>query len=122
MGIDGRVFDWIKSFLTERTQQVSVNGILSDPAAVISGVPQGSDLGPLLFLILIADIDAEVIHAIIKSFADDTRAMKGINTKEDVATLQRELEKIYKWSDDNNMGLNDKKFEGMRLGPDEKIK
>ena len=42
MGIDGRVFDWIKSFLTERTQQVSVNGILSDPAAVISGVPQGS--------------------------------------------------------------------------------
>ena len=122
MGIDGRVFDWIKSFLTERTQQVSVNGILSDPAAVISGVPQGSVLGPLLFLILIADIDAEVIHAIIKSFADDTRAMKGINTKEDVATLQRELEKIYKWSDDNNMGLNDKKFEGMRLGPDEKIK
>ena len=122
MGIDGRVFDWIKSFLTERTQQVSVNGILSDPAAVISGVPQGSVLGPLLFLILIADIDAEVIHAIIKSFADDTRAMKGINTKEDVATLQREHEKIYKWSDDNNMGLNDKKFEGMRLGPDEKIK
>ena len=44
--------------------------------------------------------------------------MKGINTKEDVTTLQRELEKIYKWSDDNNMGLNDKKFEGMRLGPD----
>ena len=122
MGIDGRVFDWIKSFLTERTQQVSVNGILSDPAAVISGVPQGSVLGPLLFLILIADIDAEVIHAIVKSFADDTRAMKGINTKEDVATLQRELEKIYKWSDDNNMGLNDKKFEGMRLGPDEAIK
>ena len=105
--MDGRVFDWIKSFLTERTQQVSVNGILSDPAAVISGVPQGSVLGPLLFLILIADIDAEVIHAIIKSFADDTRAMQGINTKEDVTTLQRELEKIYKWSDDNNMGLND---------------
>ena len=80
---------------------------------MISGVPQGSVLGPLLFLILIADIDAEVIHAIIKSFADDTRAMKGINTKEDVATLQWELEKIYKWSDENNMGLNDKKFEGV---------
>ena len=74
-------------------------------------------MGPLLFLILIGDIDAEVVEAIIKSFADDTRAMKGIRTEDDVATLQRELQKIYKWSADNNMGLNDKKFEGMRFGP-----
>ena len=122
MGIEGRVFNWIQSFLTERIQQVSVNGILSDPAAVISGVPQGSVMGPLLFLILIGDIDAEVVEAIIKSFADDTRAMKGIRTEDDVATLQRELQKIYKWSADNNMGLNDKKFEGMRFGPNKEIK
>ena len=78
MGIEGRVFNWIQSFLTNRTQQVSVDGTLSDPAPVISGVPQGSVLGPLLFLILIGDIDDEVTEAIIKSFADDTRAMKGI--------------------------------------------
>lgn len=122
MGIEGRVFDWIQSFLTERIQQVSVNGILSDPVPVISGVPQGSVVGPLLFLILIADIDSDVAEAIIKSFADDTRAAKGIRTKEDVEILQRELQKIYTWSDENNMGLNDKKFEGLRYGPDDRIK
>ena len=51
-------------------------------------------MGPLLFLILIGDIDVEVVEAIIKSFVDDTRAMKGIRTEDDVATLQRELQKI----------------------------
>ena len=122
MGIEGRVFNWIQSFLTNRTQQVSVDGTLSDPAPVISGVPQGSVLGPLLFLILIGDIDDEVTEAIIKSFADDTRAMKGIFTNDDVATLQLQLQKIYKWSDKNNASLNDKKFEGMRLGPNSTIK
>ena len=122
MGIEGRVFNWIKSFLTNRTQQVSVDGTLSDPAPVISGVPQGSVLGPLLFLILIGDIDNEVTEAIIKSFADDTRAMKGIHTKHDVDTLQRQLQLIYKWSDVNNVSLNDKKFEGQRLGPNNVIK
>ena len=62
------------------------------------------------------------MDAIIKSFADDTRAIKCINIKNDVLILQREIEKIYTWADDNNMGLNDKKFEGIRLGPDDAIK
>ena len=122
MGIDGRVYNWIRSFLTDRFQQVSVNGVLSSPAPVISGVPQGSVVGPLLFLILIADIDEEITEAIIKSFADDTRAAKGIRSKDDIAILQQELDKIYKWSDDNNMELNDTKFEGVSYGPDEDLK
>ena len=60
LGIKGKLLDWIKSFLTDRTQYVVVNGFLSDPCKVISGVPQGSVLGPLLFLVLIGDIDDDI--------------------------------------------------------------
>ena len=63
---------------------------------------------------IIADIDKDIVDALIKSFADDTRAAKGVRTKEDVAALQHVLEKLYEWSDENNMSLNDKKFEGVR--------
>ena len=58
----------------------------------------------------------------MKSFADDTRAAKEIWFKDDVTILQRELSKIYDWSTANNASLNDKKIEGMRLGPNEQIK
>ena len=122
MGIDGKVFKWIQSFLTDRFQEVMVNGVKSEPMPVISGVPQGSVIGPLLFLILIGDIDANILDAYIKSFADDTRAMKGVCTSSDVDKLQQVLNKLYKWSSDNNMSLNDKKFEGLRYGLDELLK
>eukprot|EP00111_Clytia_hemisphaerica_P014640 TCONS_00043147-protein len=53
LGIDGKLLQWLKSFLTERKQSVLVNGVTSESQQVISGVPQGSVLGPLIFLILI---------------------------------------------------------------------
>ena len=55
LGINDEILKWITSFLTDRTQKVVVNGEQSDPHLVISGVPQGSVLGPLIFLILIGD-------------------------------------------------------------------
>ena len=72
MGITGKIYEWIESFLLNRYQSVIVNGITSEPQKVLSGVPQGSVLGPLIFLIMIGDIDDETIHSIVKSFADDT--------------------------------------------------
>ena len=72
LGIRGHLLQWIQSFLSSRTQMVLVNGVLSDPSPVTSGVPQGLVIGPLLFLILIGDIDQNVAHSFLTSFADDT--------------------------------------------------
>ena len=121
-GIRGKLFDWIKEFLTNRTQSVIVNGILSTPRPTISGVPQGSVIGPLIFLILISDIDENTLHSYIASFADDTRATKGIKSENDAADLQEDLFHIYQWSVTNNMEFNDLKFELLRYGNNLELK
>ena len=69
-GIKGNYLKWIQSFLNNRTQQVVLNGTVSDPANVLSGVPQGTVLGPLLFLIYINDMPA-LLQSILRLFADD---------------------------------------------------
>ena len=122
LGINGKLHEWIKAFLTDRYQSVVVNGIKSDPQPMISGVPQGSVLGPLIFLILIGDIDKDIVKAIVKSFADDTRATNPIKSIEDTILLQEDLDRIYSWSDEANMQLNDIKFELLRYGDNDVIK
>ena len=88
-----------------------VGGASSSIKEVISGVPQGSVLGPHLFLIMIRDIDKCVLTALLSSFADDTRVGHWIKTMEDLQSFQRDLDKIYKWSSKNNMEFNSSKFE-----------
>ena len=122
IGINGKIYEWIQSFLMNRYQSVMVNGITSDPQEVLSGVPQGSVLGPLIFLIMIGDINNEVKHSIVKSFADDTRATKSIASLDDVQRFQSDLQVIYSWTASNNKELNDVKFELLRYGPNESIK
>ena len=87
LGIAGKLGRWLYSFLTGRTQSVIVNCIQSEPIDVLSGVPQGFVLGPLLFLILIGDIDKSVISSFLSSFVDDMRIGKEIVSKEDVTEL-----------------------------------
>ena len=70
-GITGNTQNWIKSFLSNRKQRVSVNGALLDITDVTSGVPQGSVLGPVLFLLYINDIDGNTKSS-IRLFADDS--------------------------------------------------
>ena len=110
-GIRGSLLEWIKSFLTDRYQTVSVNGTHSYKSKVMSGVPQGTVLGPLLFLVYINDIDRCIQHSFISCFADDTRVSKGISQSTDVQYLQQDLNSVIQWTSKNNMLLHEKKFQ-----------
>ena len=81
-------FLWIKHFLSERRQIVVINGVQSQCGAVNSGVPQGSVLGPLLFLIYLSDISDDVSSNVIL-FADDTKLYSCVKRQEDCHTLQQ---------------------------------
>ena len=117
LGVSGTILKWIGAFLSNRKQAVFVDGTVSDESDVISGVPQGTVLGPILFLVFIGDIDHGVQHANVNSFADDTRMMMNIKEPTDILRLQEDLDKIYEWADTNNMLFNADKFEVLRYGP-----
>jgi len=116
VGLCSKLLTWIESFLTNRKQMVVVNGATSEVAETISGVPQGSVLGPLLFIIMIGDIDEDVGYSTLSSFADDTRMKKAIQNLLDTFKLQEDLNRVYKWALENNMMLNGKKFEHIHYG------
>ena len=106
-GIRGNVLSWFQSYLTGRSQYVSVNGHVSTTLPIVCGVPQGSVLGPLLFLIYVNDLAS--VSKVLKFylFADDTSIYFDSN---DLFTLQkvvnRELRKVKKWLDANRLSLN----------------
>ena len=103
---------WIESFLMERKQCVVVNGCRSSEEPVISGVPQGSVLGPVLFVMFINDLEGVVTrNSTVRFFADDTRISKHIACVEDHYALQDDLNSILGWAKRNNMQLHEQKFE-----------
>ena len=114
-GIRGNVLQWIKSFLSDRTQFVNVNGHTSNKTPVISGVPQGSVLGPCLFIYFINDLP-DVIEALSKIFADDTKAYKPIFTRRDNDILQLSINNMVDWSDKWLLGFNSDKCKILYLG------
>ena len=96
-GIAGDTLSWLTAFLSDRSQQVIINGALSSPCKVNSGVPQGSVLGPTLFLVYINDI-ADDIQSQLRLIADDCIIYRTINTPEDHTTLQQDLNQLSKWA------------------------
>ena len=110
-GVNGKYIDWIKNFLSNRTQRVYVNGNFSSSASVLSGVPQGSVLGPLLFIIYLNDLPNVIRDAKVQTFADDTKIVSKICSTDDVNALQKNLDAVTKWSLLNNMKPNKDKFE-----------
>jgi hypothetical protein len=114
LGIRGQLREWIAEWLRDRKQRVGINGCYSDWADVISGVPQGSVLGPLLFLIYINDID-EGIKGMISKFADDTKIAGEINVHRD-SVLQEDINTLCRWADTWQMKFNKEKCKVVRFG------
>ena len=97
-------------FLTIRSHFVRLPGAFSGDSPVLSGVPQGTVLGPLLFLIMLADIIKNISESNLRSFADDTRIYSKIDDVTDCNTLQQDLNHVYDWASANNMFFNAQKL------------
>ena len=121
MGIQGKLGRWIHNFQHERKQKVLVNKLKSSSSILKSGVPQGSVLGPILFLFYICDIGKDLIATIL-IYVDDTKVKMEVNSQEDVEELQSEIQKLDKWATDNNMKFNKKKVQVMRFGQNKDLK
>ena len=96
-GIQGKAHRWIADFLAGRSQKVVVDGEESESCPVTSGVPQGSVLGPTLFLLFINDIGNDITSN-IRLFADDTILYRPISSSTDADQLQADLDRLHDWS------------------------
>ena len=114
-GIEGRILTWIEAFLTDRRQRVVVNDSRSSWADVTSGIPQGSVLGPMLFIIYINDMPTSVLSSIYL-FADDAKVYRNISSNDDPPTLQHDLQQLGKWSERWQLRFNSNKCKVMHLG------
>lgn len=114
--VDTNVLLWIKSYLSNRSQFVEVNGISSGDLSVFSGVPQGSVLGPVLFLIYVNDIAEEIDSSVtVRLFADDCLIYTSIKGQEDHLRLNTALRKIAIWCETWNMRINRDKTVLLRI-------
>ena len=115
--INGNIIKWIESFLLSRKQRVKINGVFSNWQNVLSGIPQGSVLGPLLFIIYINDL-VEVCSQGSRLFlyADDAKIFKHISNDFDKVDLQSDLDSVKQWSDTWLLKLNEKKCKVISYG------
>lgn len=100
---------FFKSYLQNRIHTINCNGLYSEPFIQSSGVPQGSNLGPLLFLIYINDIGHVLTHSHYELFADDLKIFRTIHSIDDCSYLQCDLDNINKWCECNGLQLNKSK-------------
>lgn len=116
IGIRGKLLRWISAWLIGRMQRVVIGGYESKWVSVLSGVIQGSVLGPLLFLIFVNEIGCNIISSIISSFADDTKIAKRVNNPADSEMFQTDIYNLNKWSKEHGMQFNLDKTKIMHLG------
>ena len=112
IGIRGNIHAWISSFLAHRRQRVLLDGCASDWSAVTSGVPQGSILGPLLFIIFVNDIP-NCLSSPTRLFADDCTIYRQVSSHQDCVALQEDLTRLFRWCQTWQLPLNTKKCKVM---------
>ena len=117
LGIDGNTLGWVKAFLSNRRQRVKVEGKLSDWIQVISGIPQGSVLGPILFVIFINDMP-DMVESMCQLFADDAKIFRSVDLrdKEGNVKLQEDLDKLCEWSRKWQLPFNTEKCKVLHIG------
>ena len=113
--IQDPVLSWIEAFLKDRKQRVLINGAPSTWHDVISGIPQGSVLGPVLYVAYINTLADAVTDSEVYMFADDTKMFKGIFGEDDELKLQQDLNQIHNWSQDSLMQYHPEKTSAMRI-------
>lgn len=116
-GVRNNALSWIRSFLSGRSQQVVLEGARSSSAAVRSGVPQGTVLGPLLFLAYINDLPDVVKSSNVRLFADDSSLFRKIHTQQDKDLLQKDLTHLEDWENTWQMSFNASKCNTLRIFP-----
>ena len=116
-GIRSEVLGWIKDYLHDRHQRVRVNGALSSRSKVLSGVPQGSVLGPALFLLFVADL-TPTVNNFISLYADDSKLFNSLyeTTDESINSLQADINALSNWADTMQMSFNADKCHTLHLG------
>ena len=115
IGISGDILGWIEAFLANRRQKVTVEGVTSSWTDVKSGIPQGSVLGPILFVVFINDMPNNLLSN-CKMFADDAKVYRDVNNIEGHESLQSDLYKMCQWSQRWQLPFNEHKCKCMHLG------
>ena len=114
--MSGQLLTWFADYLSGRLQRVVIDGATSQLAPVISGVPQGSLWGPLLFIIFINDLPGVAIGDVFTSlYADDTKVYRKINTIDDCMSMQKTLTNMDTWTRHNNIGFNASKCKALTI-------
>ena len=108
-GIGPPLLSWFKSYLENRIQVVNIAGVMSDEIHVSSGVPQGSHLGPVLFLLFINDLCEVFVHSRFLFFADDLKIYNIVKNTDDCHLLQSDINRLTRWCTANMMQLNTSK-------------
>jgi len=114
-GVRGKTLQWITSFLSSRTQQVLVEGCESAKLDVLSGAPQGTVLGPLLFLVYINDLPEVVSTSMLRLFADDSLLYRQVRNQTDSNDLQKDLSALEEWENKWQMGFHPAKCTVIRI-------